>query len=156
MTSSALPAQGAAWLRVTIVLLVVVLTVSGCAARGAAPAITVENPFSRPSPSTGGNGGAFMTILNSSAISDRLVSVTSAASNVAELHETTEEDGVMKMRPMPEGFEIPAKGRLELKPGGKHVMLIGLTAPLIAGQEIEITLNFEKAGAIRVKVPVTQ
>lgn len=138
------------------VILVVVLLGAGCAAPGAGQALIVENPFARPSPSEGGNGGAFMTIVNAGRNSDRLVSATSAAAQTVELHETTEEGGVMKMRPVPGGFEVPANGRLELKPGGKHVMLIGIVAPLVADQEIEVTLNFEKAGAITVKVPVQQ
>ena len=137
-------------------LLVVILLCAGCAAPNAVQAITVENPFARPSPSEGGNGGAFMTIINAGGTSDRLVSATSAAAQTVELHETTEEGGVMKMRPVPGGFVLPANDRLELKPGGKHVMLIGLVAPLVADQAIEITLNFEKAGAITVKVPVQQ
>jgi copper(I)-binding protein len=62
----------------------------------------------------------------------------------------------MRMRPQPQGFELPARGQLELKPGGKHVMLIGLAAPLEAGKEFELTLNFEKAGPIKVKVPVRE
>jgi len=95
-----------------------------------------------------------MTIINAGGTADRLVSGQSSASKTMELHETTEEGGVMKMRPVPGGFEVPANGRLELKPGGKHVMLIGLTAPLVAGQTLEITLNFEKSGAIQVEVPV--
>ena len=137
-------------------LLVIILLGSGCAARSGAQAIRVENPFARPSPSEGGNGGAFMTIVNAGGMADRLISAQSTASEKVELHETTEEGGVMKMRPVPDGFEIPANGRLELKPGGKHVMLIGLIAPLSAGQTVEITLNFEKAGDITVKVPVKQ
>lgn len=137
------------------ILMVLVLAV-GCGAPNAAPAVTVENPFARPSPSEGGNGGAFMTIVNARGTADRLVSGQSSAAKTVELHETTEEGGVMKMRPVPGGFEIPANGRLELKPGGKHVMLIGLTAPLVAGQTIEITLNFEKSGAMKFEVPVRQ
>ena len=60
-----------------------------------------------------------------------------------ELHESINDNGVMKMEPHPEGFEIPAGGTLELKPGGKHVMLLGLVKPLAVGDTIELTLNFE-------------
>ncbi len=97
-----------------------------------------------------------MTIINSGGAVDRLISAKSAASKSVELHETTEEGGVMKMRPVPGGFEIPANDRLELKPGGKHLMLIDLTAPLTVGQQIEIILNFDRAGAITLKVPVQE
>lgn len=139
-----------------VVILTVLLLAVGCGVPNSTPVITVEDPFARPSPSEGGNGGAFMTIVNAAGTADRLISAQSPASKTVELHETTEVDGVMKMRPVPGGFEVPANGRLELKPGGKHVMLIGLTAPLAAGKTIEITLNFEKSGAIKVQVPVRQ
>ena len=79
---------------------------------------------------------------------------SSPAAKTAELHETVDENGVMKMVHHPEGWEIPAGGTLELKPGGKHIMLIGLTAPLVAGEKIKVTLNFEKAGAQTIDVPV--
>ena len=139
-----------------VAILVALVLAAGCATPSAAPAVTVENPFARPSPSEGGNGGAFMTIVNAGATADRLVSAQSSASKTVELHETTDEGGVMKMRPVPGGFEVPANDRLELKPGGKHVMLIGLTAPLVAGQTVEITLNFEKSGLIKLAAPVRQ
>ena len=97
------------------VILVVVLLGAGCAAPGAGQALTVENPFVRPFPSEGGNGGAFMTIINAGRSSDRLISATSAAAQTVELHETTEEGGVMKMRPVPGRIEVPANGRLGVK-----------------------------------------
>lgn len=87
---------------------------------------------------------------------DRLVGATSPWAPTVELHETINDGGVMKMRPVPGGFEVPATGSLELKPGGKHIMLIGLNKPLVNGEEIEITLRFEKGGEITVKVPVRQ
>jgi copper(I)-binding protein len=143
------------WIIVAVALL---LATAGCAplpaATSPAPGITIEGAFARPSPTEGGTGGMFMTIANGSAASDRLVGGSSPAAQTVEIHETIDDNGVMKMRPVPGGFEIPAGGKLELKPGGKHVMLIGLTAPLAEGQEIEITLNFEKAGPITIKAPV--
>lgn len=116
--------------------------------------IAVNDPFARPSPAEGGTGGAFMTISNNTNQPDRLVSAHCPNATIVELHETINMDGVMSMRPQPEGFEIPARSTVELKPGGKHVMLIGLTAPLKAGETVEITLNFERAGAVKVQVPV--
>ena len=82
------------------------------------------------------------------------MSASSPAAKTVELHETVDENGVMKMVHHPEGWEIPAGSTLELKPGGKHIMLIGLTAPLEAGKKIQMTLNFEKAGAQTIEVPV--
>lgn len=117
-------------------------------------AVRVENPMSRPSPLVAGTGAAYMTIINPTDAADRLVSASSPAAKVGELHETVNDGGVMRMIPQPDGFEIPAKGMVELKPGGKHVMLIDLVAPLEIGQEIQITLTFEQAGEMILTVPV--
>lgn len=132
------------------VLISALVILAACSPAG----ITVKDPFARPSPTEGGTGGAFMTIVNNTRRPDRLVSAQCPAAKVVELHETINDAGVMRMRPQPEGFEIPFRGELELKPGGKHVMLIDLVVPLRAGESIEVTLNFEKAGAVKVQVPV--
>ena len=124
--------------------------------RGASPAgLAVENAFARPAPS-GGNGGAFLTIVNSGSTADRLVAARSSAAPSTELHETIDDNGVMKMRPVPGGFEVPANGQLELKPGGKHLMFVNLTSPLTAGSEVAITLVFDKAGEITIKAPIRE
>ncbi len=138
---------------VAALLIVAALLAAACVPPPAG-GIVIADPYSRAAPQAGGNGGAFMTITNNSGAADRLVSAQSPAADAVEIHETIDDNGVMRMRPVTGGFEIPAGGKLELKPGGKHIMLIGLAAPLEPGQEIEITLNFEKAGAITVKVPV--
>lgn len=117
--------------------------------------ISIQDPFARPSPGTG-NGGAFMVITNNSNQTDRLVSAQSPAAMMVELHETINDGGVMKMVPQPQGFEIPAGAQVALEPGGKHVMLMGLKETLAVGQNIEITLKFERAGEITIKVPVQE
>jgi periplasmic copper chaperone A len=116
--------------------------------------VVVKDAFTRASPTGAETGGAFATIVNHSKSADRLMSASSPAAKTVELHETVNENGVMKMVHLPEGWAIPAGGTLELKPGGKHIMLIGLTAPLKAGEKIQMTLNFEKAGAKTIEVPV--
>ena len=63
-------------------------------------------------------------------------------------------NGVMQMRQLADGLPVPAGGSVVLKPGGYHVMLIGLKKPLAAGESIPLTLTFEKAGNISVTVPV--
>jgi len=141
----------------SILAVIAASTLAGCAS-GLAPGapsagLTVVDAFARPAPS-GGNGGAFLTVVNAGSSADRLIAARSAVAPNVELHETIDDNGTMKMRPVPAGFEIPARGRLELKPGGKHVMFIGLTSPLVDGEEVEITLVFEKAGEITVKAPV--
>ena len=118
--------------------------------------IIITDAMARPAPLEGGTGGAFLTIRNESGQTDRLRSATSPAAQTVELHETVDDHGVMRMVPQPDGWEVAPGGRLELKPGGKHIMLVGLVRPLAAGETIEITLNFEKAGAIRVQASVRE
>ena len=140
-----------------IVLCLVVLLAAGCVPVAGVPdvgGILVKEPMSRPSPMGAKTGAAFMTIVNNGKTADRLLSASSPAAKAVELHETVNADGVMKMEPRPEGFEIPAGGTLELKTGGKHIMLIDLVAPLEAGKTIEVTLTFEKAGQVKVMTPV--
>ena len=121
-----------------------------------ADTLTVHNPMSRPSPMMAGNGAAYMTILNGFEGDVQLVSAESEASAVVELHETVDDNGIMRMQPRPEGFTVPAGGMVELKPGGKHVMLIDLVAPLEPGNQVEITLNFDNGESMTVTVPVTE
>lgn len=116
--------------------------------------IAIQDPYARATPAEAQTTGAFAVITNGGPQADRLISAASPAAKTVELHETVTEDGVMKMQPHPEGWEIPAGGKLELAPGGKHIMLIDLVAPLQAGDTIELTLTFEKAGAIKVQAPV--
>lgn len=118
--------------------------------------LTVLDPMARPSPMMQGNGAAYMTVLNGLDTPVQLVSAASSVAETVELHETVDDSGVMRMVPQPDGFEIPAGGSVELKPGGKHVMLIGLLQPLEPGQEIEITLNFTGADPITVTTPVME
>ena len=72
---------------------------------------------------------------------------------IVELHEMRMDGNVMKMRAVP-GIDIPAGTKVELKPGGYHVMLIELKDPLAEGREFPLTLEFEKSGTIEVKVQI--
>lgn len=129
----------------------VVLLLTACSQAGG---IAIRDAYARATPPEAQTTGAFAVITNGGQQADRLISAASPAAKTVELHETVTEGGVMKMQPHPEGWEIPAGGRLELAPGGKHIMLIDLVAPLKAGDTIELTLTFEKAGAIKVQAPV--
>ena len=131
----------------------ILLLAAGCSPAGG---IVVSDPMARPAPLEGGTGGAFMTLRNAGVQSDRLRSASSPAAQSVELHETVDDNGIMRMVPQPDGWELAPGGRLELMPGGKHIMLIGLVQPLTAGETIEITLHFDEAGEIEVQVPVKQ
>lgn len=140
---------------IALVALAMLALLTGCVPAGVG-GIAVQDPYARPAPNVGGNGGAFIVITNHGSQADRLLSAASPAAMMVELHETIMESGVMKMVHQPEGFEIPAGGKVELKPGGKHIMLMGLKNPLEAGQTIQITLKFEKAGEMTIDVPVRE
>ncbi len=120
----------------------------------AAGALRVIDPWARASAGQVKVGGAFMTIVNTGAVDDRLVTVATEVATSAEVHRTKLENGVMKMRMLMGGLTIPAGGKVELKPMGLHVMMMGLTKKLIEGETLSLTLTFEKAGSVEVPIPV--
>jgi periplasmic copper chaperone A len=97
-----------------------------------------------------GTGAVYATLVNAGKDRDALVAATSDAAEAVEIHESYQESGMMKMRPVTK-IDVPAGKTVEMKPGGYHIMLLNLTRDLKAGQVMELTLVFEKAG----KVPVT-
>ena len=111
--------------------------------------LEVSSAWARATPAE--NGIAYLTIR--SPTPDRLLSVSSPVAKKAELHTMEMAGMVMKMRPIA-ALDIPAGSPIGLKPGGEHIMLIGLQHPLIEGQSFPLTLNFEKAGARTVTVSV--
>ena len=132
-------------------------TSSNSAQQGPTPEpgkLTIANATSRPVPVAGGNGIVYMDILNGTQSDDRLVDVTSSVAPTAEMHETVNDNGVMRMLPQPNGFVIPAGGSVELKPGGKHIMLLDVAKPLAVGDTLTVTLKFEHAGPMQIRVPV--
>ncbi|KAB2861260.1 MAG: copper chaperone PCu(A)C [Bauldia sp.] len=104
--------------------------------------------WARATPPNAPAGGGFLTITNTGDAPDRLIAVSSPDVGQAEIHEMKVADGVMTMRPLENGPEIPAHGTVTLAPGGIHLMFIGLKAPFVAGGELPVTLTFEKAGPV--------
>lgn len=119
----------------------------------AAADITVSGAFLRASPKMAMAGAGFLTVTNTGAQDDRLIAAAAGISKKVELHTHIKEGDVMMMRPV-EAIAVPAGGRAELKPGGDHVMFMGLHAPLKEGDTVPVTLTFEKAGKIAVDMPV--
>ena len=101
----------------------------------------------------GGNSAAYMLLRNSGDETDRLVSATSDVAKSVEMHISQTEDDVTSMRPV-EYIEVPAGGETELKPGGLHIMLVGLKHELKAGDTVRLALTFEKAGTLSVEAEV--
>jgi len=100
-----------------------------------------------------GNSAAYMILRNGGDAADRLVKAESDVADAVELHKMIMEGSMMQMAPV-ENIEIPAKGQAELKPGGLHVMLIGLKHELKPGEKIKLKLQFEKAGMQEVEAEV--
>jgi copper(I)-binding protein len=117
--------------------------------------ISIENAQVRAIGASAKTAAAYFDIVNHGEAADRLVSVTTAAAAHAELHSSgTDAMGMMQMMPLPEGIAVAAGETHALTPGGEHVMLTGLTAPLTDGEQVTLTLTFEHAGAIIVEAPV--
>lgn len=116
--------------------------------------IQIDKPWARATPAGAKTGAAYMTIDNKSDQPDRLTGASSDVAKTLQIHEMKVVDGVMKMREIPGGLPVPAGGSVTLKPGGYHVMLIGLNKALKKGEKIPLTLVFEKAGKVSIEVPV--
>ena len=130
------------------------LSVSALPALAEDAKLMIMDPYARASTPSSTSGAIFLEVMNHGE-ADRLFGASTTAAGATQLH-THQEDanGVIKMIHVDEGFEIPAGGTLELKRGGKHVMLMGLTGPLEQGDTVPLTLIFEQAGEISVVVPV--
>lgn len=116
--------------------------------------LSVDAAWTRATAPRALNGSVFMTIYNDGEEADRLVSASTPEAIRTELHTHATVDGVTRMRPVEDGIEVPAAGMVELAPGGRHIMLLGLTATLAEGAMIPVTLTFEHAGTVTVDVPV--
>lgn len=113
-------------------------------------AIKITAPWSRATPKGASVGGGYFKITNTGTTVDRLIGGTSDAAPRFEIHEMAVVDGIMKMREMPKGIEIKPGETIEFKPGGYHVMFVGLNKQLMQGGEVKGTLQFEKAGKVDV------
>ena len=114
--------------------------------------IVVSEAWSRATPGGARNGAAFMQITSKST-GDKLLKAKSDVAERVELHTHIHEQGVMRMRRV-DAIEVPAGKTVMLQPGGYHVMLMDLKRPLDAGDKVDLTLVFEKAGEVAVTATV--
>jgi copper(I)-binding protein len=114
--------------------------------------ITIEKAWARATPGRARNGGAYVTIRNSGD-ADRLLSASGDIAERVELHTHLMDSGIMKMRQV-EAIDLPANGSVDMKPGGLHIMLMGLKAPLKPDDAFELILHFATAGDIKVEFKV--
>jgi hypothetical protein len=122
---------------------------------GAADQVTVQDPYVRLAPPNAPATAAFMVIRNTGDKDVKVVKADNPVSKVTELHTHLNEGGVMKMRPVP-AIDVKAKGEAVLKPGGLHVMLIDLKAPMKEGDTVPLTLTFDDGSTKKVDAKVVK
>lgn len=115
--------------------------------------LTASSPWARATPQGAKNGAAYLSLRNTGSQDDALLAARGDVAERIELHTHINDNGVMKMRQV---ADIPLKAgqTTELKPGSYHIMLIGLTRPLVSGETIPLKLKFEKAGEVTVDAKI--
>jgi copper(I)-binding protein len=118
-------------------------------------ALRVTEAWSRPTPPGVTDAAFYLTVLNGTRHRDRLIAVSSDRCAHTELHQSEVVDDMMQMRdPAPDDLAVGARDRLVLEPTGLHVMCLEVTAPLAAGERVDLTVTFERAGDRTVELVV--
>jgi copper(I)-binding protein len=112
--------------------------------------VSAEQPWTRATPPGAKVGAGFM-VLKGGGAADRVVGASSPVAGRVEMHITVREGDVMKMREV-KGFDVPANGTFELKPGGAHLMLMDLRRPIRKGEKVPLTLRLEKGGELKFEL----
>ncbi|MEJ8405515.1 copper chaperone PCu(A)C [Brevundimonas vesicularis] len=120
----------------------------------ATAAVTATDAWCRSSPNGAKAGGCYVTL--TAATDDRLTGGSTPRAGSLQVHEMKTENGMMKMAELTAGLPLPAGEAVALAPGGNHLMLIGLTAPLVAGETVPLTFQFASAPTITVRAQVRQ
>jgi len=116
--------------------------------------LLLSQAWTRATPGGAKVAGGYITIENKGAAADKLIGGSSPAAGKVEVHEMAMDNGVMKMRLVKDGLPIPAGQSIKLAPGGYHIMLMELKAPLKQGDKVRVILIFEKAGKVEVTLDV--
>lgn len=116
--------------------------------------LVIDHPWSRQTAPGQKVGGGFLTITNKGKADDRLISASSSVAGEVQLHTMSMDGGVMRMRQLKDGISIPAGKSVALKPGGLHIMFIGLKRPFALGETIPVILRFQRQGAVTVRFKV--
>jgi copper(I)-binding protein len=117
-----------------------------------ADGIAISDAWSRATPPGAKTGVVYLTVTDTGA-ADSLTAVETPVAEMAMLHESKTVDGISQMRPV-EAAPVSADAPLKLAPGGYHIMLEGLKAPLKAGDSFPVTLTFAQAGAVTATVEI--
>jgi periplasmic copper chaperone A len=116
--------------------------------------LVITQAWSRATPGGAKVAGGYLTIENKGSAPDRLIGGSAAVAGKFEVHEMKMDEGVMTMRPLDKGLEIAPGKSVKLAPGGYHLMLMDLKQPLKQGEQVAVTLQFEKAGAVQLSLEV--
>ena len=128
-------------------MLLAALLLGACAkAPEGKPDIKVEKAWVRATVAGQTGTAAYLTIANAGKSEDRLLSVSATPPVTAMVHQTTNEGGISKMRPVEDGLSIPPGQSVTLQPNGAHVMIMGLAAQLKPGDKVPLKLRFERSG----------
>lgn len=119
----------------------------------AANSIVVEQPWARATPPGAKTGAAYLTVVNNGTTADRLLGATTPLADKVKFHKESEENGVSRMREVP-GVEVGPGAKVTFRPGEMHMMMVGLKQPLKEGQNLPLTLQFEKAGNVAVTASI--
>lgn len=138
---------------IVALVLSLVVPIGAQAQQPNAAAVQVLDPWARATAVSAKNGAVYMTLVNKGASDDRLVAASTGVAARVELHTVIRDGEVMRMRQV-KAIEVKPAAPTELRPGGFHVMLLGLTAPLKDGDRFPLTLTFEKAGTVAVEVSI--
>jgi hypothetical protein len=115
--------------------------------------LMIGHPWARATVGQSKYAAAYFTLMNTGNMADRLIAASTPIAEKAELHTHFLENGVMRMRPV-DGIDVQPGAPVELKPGGLHIMLMGMKDPLKEGSTFPLTLTFQKSGVISVTVQV--
>jgi copper(I)-binding protein len=129
-----------------VVALLGVLALPAQAADVMVGQLKISAPWARATPKGASIGGGYLTITNTGGEPDRLVGGATEVAKDVEIHEMRMDSNVMKMRPVADGLEIKPGQTVTLKPGGYHLMFVGLKRQLKQGEHVKATLTFAKAG----------
>ena len=116
--------------------------------------LVITQAWSRATPGGAKVGGGYLTIQNKGSTADRLVGGAADVADKVQVHEMATTNGVMTMRPLDKGLSIEPGKTVKLAPGGYHLMLLDLKSPLKQGDKVPVTLEFEKAGKVKLSLDV--
>jgi len=141
-------------MRVLAALAALVIATSAFAHDYIVGPLVITYPWSRATPKGAPVAGGYMTITNTGTVPDRLLGGATGAAKRFEIHEMSMDGGVMRMRELASGLEIPPGATVELRPGSYHVMMINLSKQLTKGERVKASLTFERAGKVDIEFAV--